>query len=445
MLILGDPIVDSDLGKEYKLKEKIGRGSYATVWRALHVPSGTEIAVKKQGNLFDDLIDCKRVLRELKLLRLLKHPNILGLLDVKINEQDPMFNSICFILELGELDIKKVLKSAHCLEHFHIQRIIYDILLALKYMHSAGVIHRDLKPGNVLLYEDESVKICDFGLARCVEKSHIDQESKQSDNTATKDSSSLDEELVLDNPEEGTASKVVAFKGKTKLCEEKKTQSVKLCTSNKKLKKMLTSHVVTRWYRAPEVILMEENYGAAIDVWAVGCIFAELLAMLKGNSTNLVDRNPLFPGTSCYPLSPGNTVGGCQEQDQLNVILKVLGTPSPEDCAFISKQEKLEELAKLPLYKKVNFKEKYPAAGNIAIDLLDKLLVFNPSKRLSVDQCLKHPYLAEVRDKSKEIVADSTLTFDFEFESEANLTEQRLRELFIEEIKLFKKMKKEIE
>lgn len=453
--MLGEPMVDPDLGSDYQLVEKIGRGSYATVWHALHIPTGTKVAVKKQGNLFDDLIDCKRVLRELKLLRLLKHPNIVDLIDVRINESDPKFNSICFILALGELDIKKVLKSAHCLEHSHIQRIIYDTLLALKYMHSAGVIHRDLKPGNVLLYEDESVKLCDFGLARCVGRVYTEQEIKQSDNSPeTKDCSPDADELILDNPEEGAASKVSAtliFESKlkgaspkpinTNLQEEKKVEGNRSIGSRRKLKKMLTSHVVTRWYRAPEVILMEENYGAAIDIWAVGCIFAELLAMLKGNSKNFIDRKPLFPGTSCYPLSPGNSGGSSGEQDQLSVILKVLGSPGAEDCAFIVDKEKVKELSKFPLQKRVNFKEKYPAAGDVAIDLLDKLLVFNPSKRLSVEQCLKHPYFTEIRDESKEIVAESMLSLDFDFESEIDLTEEKLRGLFLEEIEIFKKMK----
>eukprot|EP00826_Nyctotherus_ovalis_P043693 TRINITY_DN4633_c0_g1_i21.p1 TRINITY_DN4633_c0_g1~~TRINITY_DN4633_c0_g1_i21.p1 ORF type:complete len:376 (-),score=102.83 TRINITY_DN4633_c0_g1_i21:20-1147(-) len=354
MLKLGDPVVDPDLGEDYQLLEKIGRGSYSTVWRALHVPSGAEVAIKRQGNLFDDLIDCKRVLRELKLLRLLKHPNIVGLLDVRINEADDKFNSISFVLELGELDIKKVLKSAHCLEHFHVQRIIYDILLALKYMHSAGVIHRDLKPGNVLLYEDESVKLCDFGLARCVGRAYTEQETKHDSSPVTKDGSSPDnDELVLDNPEEGAASKVaatIAFESKGRFAggkerEERKSEHKALGASRRKLKKMLTTHVVTRWYRAPEVILMEGDYGAAIDMWAVGCIFAELLAMLKGNSTYFMDRKPLFPGTSCYPLSPGNSAGANGEQDQLNVILKVLGTPTPEDCSFVTNQETLKDLS----------------------------------------------------------------------------------------------------
>ena len=72
-----------------------------------------------------------------------------------------------------------------------------------------------------------------------------------------------------------------------------------------KMAKKLTQHVVTRWYRAPEVILMSDFYSFAIDIWSVGCIFAELLNMMKTNVEDYQDRQPLFPGTSCYPLSPG--------------------------------------------------------------------------------------------------------------------------------------------
>ena len=72
----------------------------------------------------------------------------------------------------------------------------------------------------------------------------------------------------------------------------------------KNMKRELTGHVVTRWYRAPEIILLEKDYGPAIDIWAVGCIFAELLGMMKENAPTFMDRTPLFPGKSCFPLSP---------------------------------------------------------------------------------------------------------------------------------------------
>ena len=74
------------------------------------------------------------------------------------------------------------------------------------------------------------------------------------------------------------------------------------------MKRELTSHVVTRWYRAPEIILLEKDYGPQVDMWAVGCIFAELLGMMKENAPTFMDRKPLFPGKSCFPLSPAKVV-----------------------------------------------------------------------------------------------------------------------------------------
>merc|ERR1711898_6265 len=111
------------------------------------------------------------------------------------------------------------------------------------------------------------------------------------------------------------------------------------------LKRNLTRHVVTRWYRAPELILLQENYTDAIDMWSVGCIYAELLGMLKGNVPNSADRGPLFPGSSCFPLSPDHkhksdykyhTRG---KQEQLNVIFNLLGTPPDEEIEVLERED----------------------------------------------------------------------------------------------------------
>lgn len=96
---------------------------------------------------------------------------------------------------------------------------------------------------------------------------------------------------------------------KSKLTEAQKRQEMtarllKTKDQRKNIKRELTGHVVTRWYRAPELILLEKEYGPAIDVWSVGCIFAELLGMMKESAPTYLDRKPLFPGKSCFPLSP---------------------------------------------------------------------------------------------------------------------------------------------
>jgi mitogen-activated protein kinase 1/3 len=88
-------------------------------------------------------------------------------------------------------------------------------------------------------------------------------------------------------------------KRKQMLEQLKKTKDLR-----KNMKRQLTGHVATRWYRAPELILLEKDYGPAIDMWSVGCIFAEMLGMMKQSAATYLDRKPLFPGKSCFPLSP---------------------------------------------------------------------------------------------------------------------------------------------
>lgn len=94
-------------------------------------------------------------------------------------------------------------------------------------------------------------------------------------------------------------SKVEEAKRQELMAELKKTKELR-----KNMKRQLTGHVVTRWYRAPELILLEKDYGPAIDMWSVGCIFGELLGMMKMSAATYMDRRPLFPGKSCFPLSP---------------------------------------------------------------------------------------------------------------------------------------------
>jgi len=135
-------------------------------------------------------------------------------------------------------------------------------LLGLKFIHSADVLHRDLKPANVLINEDCSVKICDFGLARSIEG--IEGAHMKKDTNEKKE----EDDLVKGK---GTTSTSAEKKGNAKLV---KTSGGLIKTTN--IKRELTGHVVTRWYRAPELILLEKDYTSAIDVWSVGCIFAEL-------------------------------------------------------------------------------------------------------------------------------------------------------------------------
>ncbi len=157
------------LGNKYKILKQIGIGSYGSVVKATNNKTGKEVAIKRIKHVFDDLIDGKRILREIALLKRLRHPNIINLLEIIIPEEElNTFNEIYLVLEYAPGDLKKLFKSSYNLELKHIIMISYNMLLGLNYIHSLGVWHRDLKPANVLIFDDGRAKICDFGLARSV-------------------------------------------------------------------------------------------------------------------------------------------------------------------------------------------------------------------------------------------------------------------------------------
>jgi mitogen-activated protein kinase 1/3 len=173
------------------------------------------------------------------------------------------------------------------------------------------------------------------------------------------------------------------------------------------LTRQLTKHVVTRWYRAPELILIQP-YTSAVDIWSLGCIFAEMLSMQEGNVPGYQDRKPLFPGGTCYPLSgEGDSIKADERLDQLNVIFSVLGTPPQDDIEVLGKAN--EYISSLPKYKGKPMQTIYPAAGPLAIDLLQKMLRFNPKRRLTAEEALEHDFFKGVRRKQLERSADSPL------------------------------------
>ncbi|KAF2548261.1 hypothetical protein F2Q70_00019690 [Brassica cretica] len=211
----------------------------------------------------------------------------------------------------------------------------------LKYIHSANILHRDLKPGNLLINANCDLKICDFGLAR---------------------------------------------------------------TSNTK-GQFMTEYVVTRWYRAPELLLCCDNYGTSIDVWSVGCIFAELLG-----------RKPIFQGTECL--------------NQLKLIVNILGSQRDEDLEFIDNPKAKRYIRSLPYSPGMSLSRLYPGAHVLAIDLLQKMLVFDPSKRISVTEALQHPYMAPLYDPNANPPAQVPIDLDVDEE----LGEEMIREMMWNEM-----------
>lgn len=164
----GGQFADWEVGADYECVKLLGQGSYGAVCSAIHRPTGKKMAIKKMDGVFEDEIDCKRILREINLLRKLEHPYLIRIFDVIEPKDRDSFDTLYVVLELAESDLKKVIKSAIHLQIKHIQTVVYNLLCAVKYLHSANVLHRDLKPANVLVNEDCSVKICDFGLARSI-------------------------------------------------------------------------------------------------------------------------------------------------------------------------------------------------------------------------------------------------------------------------------------
>jgi len=436
---------DWEIGDDYEIIKIIGKGSYGDVAEAIHKASKRKVAIKRIYRVFEDLVDCKRIVREIAILRRMKHPNVVGLFDIVEPKDLKEFDTLYLVMEYCQSDAKKLVKSATHLQLAHIQLLMYNIMCGLKYIHSAEVIHRDMKPANILLNEDCSVRICDFGLARSV--AGVETTFKTLiPPTGEKDSK--DHPAKPSAPAPAPAPAKPVEKPAEKLEDAKKKeihkQLVRTKDLRKNMKRELTGHVVTRWYRAPELILLEKDYGAAIDIWSAGCIFAELLSMMKEHAPTYLDRKPLFPGSSCFPLSPDHKAEKKHgfphsSTDQLNVIFDIIGTPNEEEKSFVTDAKALEYLKTFNTRPRVDFAEMYPAAGKDAIDLINKMLLFNPYFRISTDEALAHPFFESIRDKTKEITSKEPIILSFE--KEGDLEAPRLRELFIEEINYYKSVR----
>ena len=321
-----------DVDKYYKPHKAVGSGAYGVVCSAIDNRYNRKIAIKKCTNAFEDVIDGKRILREIKLLQHFDHENVCPLLDMipptESQQKSGKFNDVYLVLNYMESDLHKIIYSRNKLTDEHYQYFIYQILRGLKYIHSMGVIHRDLKPSNLLVNSNCDLKICDFGLAR-----------------------------GLDWNQE------------------------------------LTEYVVTRWYRAPEIMCSHQDYNEKIDVWSVGTILAEMIR-----------RKPLFAGDHYI--------------HQLNLIFELIGTPkTSQDLQCVSNVKALKYIQKLSPKQSVNF-EKYFGSNHGAtknsIDLLKKMLIFNPNKRISVNDALKHSYFKALQNDKKEIKSNKKLTFEWE-------------------------------
>ncbi|XP_074854413.1 mitogen-activated protein kinase 7 [Carettochelys insculpta] len=342
--------VTFEVGDEYEVIETIGTGAYGVVSSARRRSTGQQVAIKKIPNAFDVVMNAKRTLRELKILKHFKHDNIIAIKDIlKPTVPYDEFKSVYVVLDLMESDLHQIIHSSQPLTLEHVRYFLYQLLRGLKYIHSANVIHRDLKPSNLLVNENCELKIGDFGMARG------------------------------------------------------------LCTKPDEYKYFMTEYVATRWYRAPELMLSLHEYTQAIDMWSVGCIFAEMLG-----------RKQLFPGKNYI--------------HQLQLIMTVLGTPSAKVIHAIGADRVRAYIQSLPSRQPVPWETLYQQADRSALALLAKMLRFDPRERLSVAEALKHPFLAKYHDPDDE--PDCVPAFDFDFDKQV-LTKERIKEAIVAEIRDF--------
>lgn len=337
--------IDRHVLRKYEIVQKLGRGAYGIVWKAIDKKTREVVALKKCFDAFQNATDAQRTFREIMFLQELNgHENIIRLLNVLKADNDQDIYLIC---DYMESDLHAVIR-ANILEEIHKQYIIYQLLKSLKFMHSGQMLHRDIKPSNILLNSDCQVKVCDFGLARSV--------VQQNDNAQ--------------NP-------------------------------------VLTDYVATRWYRAPEILLGSTSYTKGVDLWSVGCILGELLS-----------GKPIFPGTSTM--------------NQLDRIMEVTGRPAPEDVEAIKSPFAATMLESLPMSRPRPLNEMFPSASVEALDLLRLCLQFNPTKRISARDALRHPYVVQFHNPDDEFDCDRTIRIPID--DNTKLTVQDYRERLYNEV-----------
>jgi len=327
---------------------QIGKGAYGEVFLCTDRTKPTEesqVAIKWVRDFARDAVFGKRILREIRILAALDHPNLLKLEDL-LPVSSPNFKDVYIVMPYMHTDLHKVIYSKNVtLESRHEEAFACQILRGLKYLHSAGVVHRDLKPSNILVNQNCLLRIADLGLAR----------------------------------------------GKTFEEED------------------MTDYVVTRWYRAPELILLPSGYFEAVDLWSVGCIHVELLG-----------RRPLFPGE--------NHVDMCTR------IAATLGFLPARDLAWLPAEGPAREgvlsflnSLKLPETPVKPLEHRLPKAEAICLDFLKGLLDFDPKRRLSATRALEHGYLEHLRDPEKEQLAPAAFPWDFDrFEATSEALKERV-------------------
>lgn len=282
----------------YLKRQVLGEGTYGVVYKAIDTKTGKTVAIKKirLGNQKEGINFT--ALREIKLLKELKHPHIVELIDAF-----PHKGSLHLVFEYMQTDLEAVIRDRNIfLSPSDIKSYMLMTLKGLAYCHKKWVLHRDMKPNNLLIGGNGLLKLADFGLAR-----------------------------LFGSPD-----------------------------------RRFTHQVFARWYRAPELLFGSRQYGPGVDVWAAGCIFAELLLR--------------------RPFLPGNT-----DIDQLGKIFQAFGTPTPSqwpDMIYLPDYIEFSYTPAPPL------RSLFPMASDDALDLLAKMFIYDPRQRISIQQALEHRYFS---------------------------------------------------
>jgi mitogen-activated protein kinase 1/3 len=329
---------------------------FTTSSSALDTVTQERVAIKKINNVFSQGTEyAKRILREVKVLKHFRHhDNIICLKSLILPRSFEEFNDVYIVTDLMDDSLKGFLSKQVELTEQQIQFLMYQLLRSLKYIHSANVLHRDIKPHNILINYNCELKVCDFGLARGMDSANTKDEQRN----------------------------------------------------------MSTHYVASRWYRAPELLLCHKEASKSIDMWSVGCVFSELL-----NSDATTSNRVLFPGDSYLK--------------QIDLIINLLGSPLDEDIRGCAKG--INYVKTRPKKEKQDLRQRFPRASSLALDLLEKMLHFNPDKRITIDEALQHPYLESMSDPETEPVSET----QFKFELPNTVTLDELKKLMYEEIAYF--------
>ncbi|XP_067469595.1 cyclin-dependent kinase-like 1 isoform X1 [Thunnus thynnus] len=294
--------------EKYEKIGKIGEGSYGVVFKCRNKDTGQIVAIKKFVESEDDPIIRKIALREIRMLKQLKHANLVNLIEVfRRKRKLHLVFEYCDHTVLNELD-----RHPRGVPEQLVKSITWQTLQAVNFCHKQNCIHRDVKPENILITKHQVIKLCDFGFAR-----------------------------ILTGP-----------------CD------------------YYTDYVATRWYRAPELLVGDTQYGPPVDVWAIGCVFAELLSGI-----------PLWPGKS--------------DMDQLYLIRKTLGDLIPRHQQVFSNNQFFSGVSIPEPQDMEPLEQKYPILSHQALSLMKGCLRMDPSERLTCEQLLQHPYFDSLREKSE--------------------------------------------